>query len=113
MAETKASKPNSKLFLFISTDKDSSVSASADTCSTVLSSWFDSLSVEEEAHALAQVTALRELSLLLDQELAPVSVREESQVKTAVQLKSPLESPFLKRRSKMGFSEMAAPFHNH
>lgn len=122
MAEKTVSNPNSKLFLFLSTDKDSPISnkyqspsgtTSTDTCSTVRSLWFNSLSVEEEAHAIAQVCALRELSHLLDQELTPVSVREESQIKTLVQLKSPFDSPFLKRRNKMGFSEIAAPFHDH
>lgn len=112
----------SKLFLFTSTDKDSpssnnyqipSATTSTDTCFTVQFSLYNSLSAEEKAHALAQVTALRELSNLLDQELAPVSVREESRIKAVVQLKSPFDSPFLKKRSKMGFTDLAASFHDH
>jgi hypothetical protein len=122
MAETKASKPKSKLFFFFSTDKGSpilnkyqspSAATSTDTCSAILSPLYNLLTVEEETCALAQVAALRELSNLLDQELAPVSVREENQIKAVVQLKSPFNSPFLRRRNKMGFSEMAAPFHAH
>ena len=122
MAETRAAKPKSAPFFFFSTDQDSPISSkyqnpsaatSANTYSSILSPLYDSLTVEDEVRALAQVAALRELNNLLDQELTPVSVREESQVKVVVQLKSPLDSPFLKRRGKMGFSELAAPFHDH
>lgn len=117
MAEKKAAQVRLQLFLFLSSDRDSQVfrtqqhpsaSTSAGTCSTTFSPLYDPLSVEEEAQALAQVTALRELSTLLDRELPTVCVKEASQSKAIVQLGSPIDSPFSRRRAKMRLSERSA-----
>lgn len=118
MAE-RAVNSKGKLFLSLQCEKDSPVlkihqcfTASTDSTESplALSLLYTSLSLEEEVRTLTLVEALRGVNALLEEELAPVSVREERQGKATIQLKSPLCSPFLRRRCKMGFSEMAASF---
>ena len=114
MAEKKAAKVRLQLFYFLSTDKGSqifekklhpSASTSVDTCSTTFSHLYLPLTVEEEAQALAQVVQLRQVSDLLDQELSTVNVKEASQSKVIVQLKSPIDSPIQRRRTEMRLSD--------
>jgi len=119
MAENKATEVRLHLRLFLSTEKDShafqkqhdpSTCTSVCTSSTTFSPLYNPLTVEEEAKAIAQVKALRKLSDLLDEELTTVSVKEASQSKATVQLKSPIDSPFLKLRAKMRLSERSLEF---
>ena len=121
MEDGKVVKSKFKPFLSLPNDKDSptlqihpcfsaSTTNSTDSPPLALSLLYTSLSSEEEVHTLTLVKELREVSALLDQELTPFSVREERQGKATVQLQSPMCSPFLRRRCKLGFSEMAASF---